>query len=154
MSLLPKWCSLPSSLSLFSRSVVSDSFATPWPIDHQAPLSMGFFFQARILEWGAISSSRGPSRPRDWTCVSCISCIGRQCTLSLHHYGSSLPNFVTWGKSTINNIQSLPAFKWHSCQTGCNEAKIIGEEGRIRVEKNLSRGGFLPNEFSEILRGS
>ena len=29
-------------------------------------------FQARILEGVAISSSRGSSRPRDWTCVSCI----------------------------------------------------------------------------------
>ena len=26
--------------------------------------------QARILEWVAIASSRGSSRPRDWTCVS------------------------------------------------------------------------------------
>ena len=73
------------------------------------------------------------------------------CTTRL---GSSLPNFVTWGESTINNTQSLPAFKWHSYQTGCNEANIMGEEGRIRVEENLSHGGFLPNEFSEILRGS
>ena len=28
--------------------------------------------QARILEWAAISSSRGSSWPRDWTWVSCI----------------------------------------------------------------------------------
>ena len=27
---------------LFHRSVVSDSFATPWIVAHQAPLSMGF----------------------------------------------------------------------------------------------------------------
>ena len=32
-------------------------------------------FQARILESVAISSSRGSSWPRDWTWVSCISCI-------------------------------------------------------------------------------
>jgi len=31
--------------------------------------------QARILEWIAISSSRGSSQPRDRTHVSCISCI-------------------------------------------------------------------------------
>ena len=30
--------------------------------------------QARILEWTAISSSRGSSQPRDRTCVSCVSC--------------------------------------------------------------------------------
>ena len=32
-------------------------------------------FQARILEWVAMSSSRGSSRPRDWTCVSWVSVI-------------------------------------------------------------------------------
>ena len=37
---------------LFSRSVVSDSFATPWTATHQAPLSTGL--EARILEWVAI----------------------------------------------------------------------------------------------------
>ena len=31
---------------------------------------------ARILEWVAISSSRASSWPMDWTCVSCVSCIG------------------------------------------------------------------------------
>ena len=30
-------------------------------------------FQARILKWVAISSSRRPSWPKDWTCVSCIA---------------------------------------------------------------------------------
>ena len=28
--------------------------------------------QARILEWVIISSSRGSSQPRDWTCISCL----------------------------------------------------------------------------------
>ena len=32
-------------------------------------------FQARILEWVATSYSRGSSRPRDQTHVSCVSCI-------------------------------------------------------------------------------
>ena len=35
-------------------------------------------FQARILEWVAISYCRGSSRPRDWTCVSDIPCTSRQ----------------------------------------------------------------------------
>ena len=35
-------------------------------------------FWARILEWVAISYSRGPSWPRDRTWVSCVSRIGRQ----------------------------------------------------------------------------
>ena len=33
---------------------------------------------ARLLEWVAISFSRGSSQPRDRTHVSCVSCIGRQ----------------------------------------------------------------------------
>ena len=34
-------------------------------------------FQARILELSTISYSRESFWPRDWTCISCISCIGR-----------------------------------------------------------------------------
>ena len=34
-------------------------------------------FRTRILEWVAVSYSRQSSRPRDWTHVSCVSCIGR-----------------------------------------------------------------------------
>ena len=39
-------------------------------------------FQARILEWVAISSSKGSSWPRDQTHISCISCITPQQLLS------------------------------------------------------------------------
>ena len=46
-------------------------FATPWTIAHQAPLS--------ILEWAAVSYSRGSSQPRDQTWVSYIA--GRFFTL-------------------------------------------------------------------------
>ena len=48
--------------------------ATLWTVAHQAPPSMGFF-QARVLEWGAIAFSRVSSRPRDRTRVSHI--VGR-----------------------------------------------------------------------------
>ena len=34
-------------------------FATPWTAAYQAPPSMGFF-QARVLEWGAIAFSDQP----------------------------------------------------------------------------------------------
>ena len=44
-------------------------FGTPQTVAHQAPLSMGIL-QARILEWVAISFSRGSSQPRDQTQVS------------------------------------------------------------------------------------
>ena len=46
-------------------SVVSDS---KWPRGLQAPLHG--ILQARVLEWVAMSSSRGSPWPRDWTCIS------------------------------------------------------------------------------------
>ena len=52
---------------------MSDPFAIPWTAAHQAPLSG--IFQARILEWVAISSSRGSFQPRDQTHISGLSCI-------------------------------------------------------------------------------
>ena len=65
------------SLWKWSRSVVSDSLGS-----HGLSLpgfSVHGIFQARVLEWGAISFSRGSSWPRDWTQVSCIA--GRRFTL-------------------------------------------------------------------------
>ena len=59
-------------------------FATPWTVGFQAPL----FFQARILEWVAMPSSRGSSWPRDRTHVSYASCIGRKVLYHQHHPGS------------------------------------------------------------------
>ena len=48
------------------------------PMDYHLPGSSVLgILQARILEWVAISFSRGTSAPRDRTCVSCISCIDR-----------------------------------------------------------------------------
>ena len=46
------------------------------PMDCSPPgSSVHGILQARILEWIAMPSSRGPSRARDWTRISCVSCI-------------------------------------------------------------------------------
>ena len=47
-------------------------FATSWTVAYQAPKIHGVF-QARKLEWAAISFSRGSSQPRDRTWVFCIA---------------------------------------------------------------------------------
>ena len=48
------------------------------PMDCSPPgFSVTGIFQARILEWFAISYSRGSSQPRDRTWISLVSCIGR-----------------------------------------------------------------------------
>ena len=61
------------------------------PMDCSPPgSSVREIFQVTILEWVAISSSRGSSRPRDQTQASWISCIDRQILLPLSHLGSPL----------------------------------------------------------------
>ena len=70
--------------------VMSDSL---WLVGYSPPgLSVRGIFQARILEWVAISYSRASSKLRDWIRVPCISCFGRRilyhCTTweaSLHY---------------------------------------------------------------------
>ena len=50
------------------------------PMDCSLPgSSVHGIFQARVLEWVAISFSRGSSWPRDWTRISCIA--GRRFTV-------------------------------------------------------------------------
>ena len=53
-------------------------------------------FQARVLEWVAISFSRGSSRPRDWTQVSRI--VGRRFTVwaTREVYQMGLDNRNLW----------------------------------------------------------
>ena len=59
--------------SLQSRPTLCD------PMDCSPPgFSDHGILQARIPEWAGISSSRGSSWPRDQTCTSYVSCIGRR----------------------------------------------------------------------------
>ena len=57
---------------VYVASVMSDS------LDCSPPgSSVHGILQARILEWVAVPSSQGSSRPRDRTHISYVSCIGR-----------------------------------------------------------------------------
>ena len=58
-----------------SESEVAQSCPTLWdPMECSLPgFSVHGIFQARVLEWVAISSSRGSSWPKDRTQVSCIA---------------------------------------------------------------------------------
>ena len=59
------------------------------PMDWSQPgPSVRGILQARILEWVAVSYSRGSSQPRDWTSASCISCMRRQVLYHMHQLGS------------------------------------------------------------------
>ena len=46
-------------------------------------------FQARLLEWVAVSFSSGSSQSKDQTRVSCVSCIGRRILYLPSHRRSS-----------------------------------------------------------------
>ena len=64
-------------MCVLSRSVVSDSLR---PHDCSLPgSSVHRIFQARMLEWAPVSSSRGSSQTRDQTCVSFVSGILYHC---------------------------------------------------------------------------
>ena len=63
------------------------------PVDWIRMLSREFrkdrgIFKARILDWIAISSSRGSSWPRDQTHVSCVSCTSRYIFFTTEMLGS------------------------------------------------------------------
>ena len=65
------WCSSTCSVTQLCLTLCE-------PKDFSSPgSSIHGIFQARILEWAAVSSSRGSFLPRVQTHISCVSCIGR-----------------------------------------------------------------------------
>ena len=115
-----------------------ESFATPWTDAHQASSSVHGIFQARILEWVAISFSKGSSWPRDWTRISCIgrwvlyhwatweACTKHHRTLYLKMPGRGLPWWSRCQDSTLPMqrewVQSLVQLR---PQMPCGQKKII-----------------------------
>ena len=64
-------------------------------------------FQARILEWVAVSFSRGSSRPWDWTWVSCVSALQVD---SLPADPSGMPTNSAQGSNFFTSLQTLAIF--------------------------------------------
>ena len=65
------------------------------PKDHSLPgSSVHGISQARILEWFAMPSSRGSSRPRNRTSITYISCTGRWLHSQQHHLGSPISKLL------------------------------------------------------------
>ena len=58
------------------------------PVDCSLPgSSVHGVFHAEILEWAILYSSKWSSGPWDWTCISCISCIGFFTTALSYFFG-------------------------------------------------------------------
>ena len=76
------------------------------PMDHSPPGSSVYgIFQAKILEWVAISFSRGSFQLKNLTCVSCIGRDWHVDPLALNHQGS--PHFLVILKSYLKHITDI-----------------------------------------------
>ena len=72
------------------------------PMDCSPPgSSIHGIFQARVLEWVAISFSRRSSLPRDWTWVSCI--VSRCFTIWATREVTKWINLLKWIKLIYNH---------------------------------------------------
>ena len=86
-------------------SVAKSCLMHCYPVNCSPPgSSVHEIFQPRILEWVAISNSRGSSRTRDWNCVSMSPALAGVC------FTPEPP-----GKSTQRNIKLS---KWRYCKVG------------------------------------
>ena len=105
------------------------------------------FLQARILEWISMSFSRGSSRPRDRTYVSCLlHWQDRICVIHTKH----IEVFASiWRKDIIMNIKcsqavSTQKFQWE---------KILGHEkwaseGCLQVRRGLGvASAYVPSSL-------
>ena len=100
-------------------------FVTPWTVS-SARLLCPWSFLARILEWVAISFSRESSRPRDQTCVSCVSYTGRQI---LHHSATweAKNIFLTGNWTQAMAVRAPNSNHW---TTRCSSNLIFVEDSR------------------------
>ena len=74
----------------WSHSVTSDSLR---PMDCSLPhSSVHGIFQARVLEWSAISFSRGPSRPK--ALLPCTRCFTVWATSKFFHWQTVILNYI------------------------------------------------------------
>ena len=91
------------------------------------------FFQARILEWVAMPSSRGFSQPRYWTHISCVSCIADQL-------------FTVWAIGEAK-LSSLRLFK-------VRDGDFPGGLVVKTLPSNAGSTGLLPGQGAKILQAS
>ena len=115
------------------------------PMDRSPPgSSVRGILQARILEWVAMPSSRGSSRPGDWTCVSCV---GRVVLYHQCHLGS--PHFTcTSAQSTVLSFEVSKDLRHGSCCDGFKSREDKELEPQTQLQKwmcvsssNMSRPG-------------
>ena len=88
------------SLFIIVCVLVTQSCSLCDPMNCSPPgSSVHRILQARILEWVAISSTRGSSRPRDQNLIFRVSCIGRRVLPITEPPGKP----IQWSRNCKNN---------------------------------------------------
>ena len=113
------------------------------PMDCSPPgSSVHGVLQARTLEWVARPSSRGSSRPRDWTHISCISCTGSRghyywCQLGSPYYQRHVCNkkeqYLIEFWFTEHSIQAFRRHRKHSVISCRLEARCSTWDGSLQA---------------------
>ena len=107
-------------------------------MDCNPPVSFVYgILQARILEWVAISSSRGSSQPGDQTHITYVSCIGSAGSLPLVHSSIlawRIPRTEeTQGHKELDSTETT----WHMAHNHLNHLYLT--YGKIYVSMLLSQ---------------
>ena len=116
--------------SVCMHAKLLQSCPTLWdPVDCNPPASSALgILQARILEWVAMLSSRGSSWPRDQTCISYVSCIGRRlfttgATWICHSWEEAEQNTLI---SDVYSVNSGYKAEWvPSLSSGSSHSQIL-----------------------------
>ena len=113
------------------------------PTDCSPPGSSVYgILQASILEWVAISFSRGSSRPKDWTQISCIA--GRFFTIWATREGMKDPNmklYQTWKLAAC--LGYVPAPEHSTSPRGpCWTVRAIGSVLMEDQHQNIKSSGI------------
>ena len=126
----------------------SQSYSTLWdPMDCSPPgSSVHGLSQARILGWVAISFSRGSSQPRDWTCISCITCTGRQI---LYHWAlwkaqSNISGVLLRKVRDIHDMLTWTAMRWNSRRVATGKPRREVSEKAKPAYTFLLKGSLFP----------
>ena len=99
------------------------------PMDCSPPgFSVHGILQARILKWVAMLSSRGSSWPRDWTCISYVSCIGSvqfSSVQSLSHVRLLATPWITARQASLNITNFRSSLRLTSIESVMTSSHII-----------------------------
>ena len=103
------WCNTPGIHLLGACAQSLSRVRLCDPMDCSLPgFSVHRISQARILEWVAISSSRGSSRLRGLTCISCIGrWIVYHCTTWESPFSIKVVSLNSWEKNASTNSHSV-----------------------------------------------